>query len=322
MSPPQPEVSTSHGGTVVDFTAWGCENRLVVSDPAAIGPALAWLRELMEQVDRRAGTHQKNTLLDAAAEQGRVEASDQLSVRLVTAAGWAEDFTDGRVTPFVGAASLAALGLGSVPSPGQIVAEEDGSVRWPAGRRLDLGASAKATTADLAARHIGATWGVSALVSLGGDIATAGPRRWGIQVQDLPADPLARIDLNPGWAIATSSTQKRLWSGAQQGSTPTRPGASSHILDPATLRPVQAHWLTVSVVAPTALEANAIATEALVAGPGAMALLRAHGRAARLVGLERQVLHVGGWPAEAEARTITETQPGSPAQQHSSRTLR
>lgn len=324
---PRPAASSSplsdpaSGVAAADFRAWGCENRLVVSDPSVVADAHAWLVELMDAVELRAGTHLEHTLLDAAAPAGHVGADDRLSVGLVVAAGWAEEFTQGRVTPFVGAASLAAWGFGDVPVPGQIVVGEDGSVTWPAGRRLDLGATAKATTADLAALRIASRWDTSVLVSLGGDIATAGPRRWGVRVQDLPGDPLARIEMDAGWAVATSSTQKRRWRGAggpDGGASPegassgdamlggASPGGAgetlrrSHVLDPATLRPVEAHWRTVSVVAPSCLEANAIATEALVAGPLALRTLRSHGRAARLVDLDGAVVHVGGWPEDSE----------------------
>ncbi|WP_449374659.1 FAD:protein FMN transferase [Arthrobacter psychrolactophilus] len=48
-------------------------------------------------------------------------------------------------------------------------------LRVPAPLRLDLGATAKAVAADLAAQRIAEELSSGVLVSLGGDIATAGP---------------------------------------------------------------------------------------------------------------------------------------------------
>ena len=51
----------------------------------------------------------------------------------------------------------------------------DRTVRIPRGVRLDLGSTAKALAADRAAARIAGRIGAGALVSLGGDVAVAGP---------------------------------------------------------------------------------------------------------------------------------------------------
>ena len=108
-------------------------------------------------------------------------------------------------------------------------------VRVPAGLVLDLGATAKAWCADRCAARIHRELGVGVLVSLGGDIATAGvgpDGGWLVRVQDLPDatnGPNAVVVLRDGCAVATSSTISRTW---QRGTSRLH-----HILDPATRRP-------------------------------------------------------------------------------------
>jgi len=110
----------------------------------------------------------------------------------------AAEITAGDVDPTCGAAlidlgydrdfdELADAGLRSRPlassqSPGpaadwRCVLLDAGelTVRLPTGVRIDLGATAKALAADLAARLIGEQLGCGVLVNLGGDIAIAGP---------------------------------------------------------------------------------------------------------------------------------------------------
>ena len=65
-------------------------------------------------------------------------------------------------------------------------------MRLAPGVRLDLGATAKAWTADTAAGAVTAATGSGCLVSIGGDIAVAGPAPaggWRIRVEDVTGDP-------------------------------------------------------------------------------------------------------------------------------------
>lgn len=168
----------------------------------------------------------------------------------------------------------------------------------PGDLAIDLGATAKAVAADLAAARIFAELGCGVLVNLGGDIATAGPApedgHWQILVQDTSADPAQQISLPAGHAIATSSTMKRRWEqdGAQR----------HHILDPSSGFPAEAIWRSVSVAAPSAWEANTFSTAAIVKGFKAKDWFVARGVAARLVDQQLNVVLTGGWPAEAESQ--------------------
>lgn len=174
------------------------------------------------------------------------------------------------------------------------LSDDPPAVLIPAGVRLDLGATAKALAADRAAVAAAAT-GTAVLVSLGGDIATAGgaPRGgWLVRVTDDhrsgPEAPGQTVAIHGG-ALATSSTTTRRWRHAGT--------VMHHILDPGTGAPVASPWRTVSVTAASCVEANVASTGALVMGAGAEAWLRERGLPARLVSTCGEVLRLGGWPA-------------------------
>jgi FAD:protein FMN transferase len=172
-------------------------------------------------------------------------------------------------------------------------------VRVPTGVVLDLGATAKAWCADRSAQRVATELGVGVLVSLGGDIATAGSGPdggWLVRVQDLPAvisGPSKTIALREGFAVATSSTLTRSW---QRGTSKLH-----HILDPSTRRPAETVWRTVSVAADSCVQANAATTASIVRGQSAPRWLAGLDVAARLVDARGAVRTVGSWPQEVAA---------------------
>ena len=120
----------------------------------------------------------------------------------------AAELTDGDVDPTVGEAIVAAgydrdfslvppdgpaLNLAVRAVPGWRQVHLDPATRtlaMPPGTRLDLGATAKAWAADLAAARITGELGCGVLVGLGGDIAVAGPAPdggWRIACRTSPA---------------------------------------------------------------------------------------------------------------------------------------
>ncbi|HYT26543.1 MAG TPA: FAD:protein FMN transferase, partial [Actinomycetota bacterium] len=133
------------------------------------------------------------------------------------------------------------------------------------------------------------------LVSLGGDLATAGtppPGGWAVRVADWHAagrgaqGQTVRVR---GGGLATSSTTVRRW---------TRGGEQlHHVVDPATGRPAPVVWRTVSVAAATCVDANVAATAAIVRGDRSPAWLDSLGLPARLVRPDGSLVRVGGWPA-------------------------
>ena len=275
-----------------DFEAWGCSMRVVVSEERALAEAVRLVRDLLDHVDDRVSPCRRDTVLARAEATGRLSHPDELTRGLLAVAASAALASGGRTTPFA-----PALPGQPVPPATELVVTETGEVTWPAGVRLDLGATGKAFTADAAAATVARELGCGVLVSLGGDLATAGGADgpgtgWEVAVRD-GEEPEARIHLADGWALATSSTRRRAFRPA--------PSLGSHIIDPTTGLPAPAVWASVSVGAPSCAEANALSTAAIVAGEAAPSLLRGAGRPARLVRPDLTVVTVGGWPAEAMA---------------------
>lgn len=139
---------------------------------------------------------------------------------------------------------------------------ELGLVHLPAGVHLDLGGIGKGWAADRAAERLRVQG--PALVDAGGDIAVNGPphrsQGWPIAVTDPrnpDGEPLAILKIVQG-GVATSGRDFRRW---------TRDGVPQHhILDPQTRQPAETDVLAATVIAPSALEAEAAAKAVLIQG--------------------------------------------------------
>jgi len=304
-----------------DWTLWSTSARLVVTDPTQIGLAGTLADALLADVDRAASRFRADSELQLVAgllHQG-VEVSNTLA-DLVRQALASAALTDGDVDPTLGYA-LDAVGYDrdirliedrGVPvraivsrRPGwKSVSLVGNRLRVPAHLALDLGATAKAIAADWTATVISAALGCGVLLSLGGDIATAGTAPaggWQVRVQDAPADPAATITLAGGSALATSSTQHRRWTMAGM--------VQHHILDPRTGRPVEPSWRSATVAATSCHRANTLSTAAIVRGEAALPWLRGLGVAARLVDATGRVTLLGGWPPEPAAQAAPQGGP-------------
>ncbi len=290
------------------WSVWGTTARAVVTDRAARDDATELLRRELAAVDATASRFRFDSEL-MTLPTGRPVGISPLLAELVACALVAAERTNGDVDPTVGNAlvrlgydrDFELIGDSVRLGPVNLVRRRDWREvtldgRWltlPEGARLDLGATAKAYAADRAADVIARTLGVGALVSLGGDVATAGPAPfggWHVLVSDGPAEPTQVIAVPAGAAVATSSTIARTW--AADGRT------MHHIVDPRTGWPVPPVWRTVSVGAWRCVDANTYATAAIVRGLSALSWLRLP---ARLVGADKQVHTVNGWPAREEA---------------------
>jgi len=168
-------------------------------------------------------------------------------------------------------------------------------VRVPAGVELDYGATAKALAADIAAAAAAEQIEGGVLVSLGGDVALAGPAPeggWPVRVAEdhagAPDSPGQTIALHDG-GLATSSTTLRRWHRGER--------EVHHILDPATGGPARGCWRTVSVAAASCADANIASTTAILRGERATRWLEGLGLPSRLVALDGSVTLAGGWPA-------------------------
>jgi len=290
--------------------ALGTTAQAVVEAGAPLELSLERLDQLLDQADRAANRFRPDSeIARLNADPGlRHEVSPRLATLLRSALDWARR-SHGLVDPTVGGAlvaagygadfaTLAKVQLGppptAAPVPGWWRVSLAGTwLTRPVGVFLDLGATAKAQLADEAAAGIFEVVAGPALVSLGGDIATAGPvppGGWVVRISDdhqaAPGTRGQTVVLVAG-ALATSSTVVRRWwrSGSEM----------HHLIDPRTGLPADGVWRTASVAAATCVEANVLATATLVGGPAGMALIEGSGAAARLVARDGRVRHLGGW---------------------------
>jgi thiamine biosynthesis lipoprotein len=293
----------------VSWEALGSRAEIVVTDPAALPAVHAAVADEVAAIDRACSRFRKD------AELARVHAAGGRSVRIspllrdaVAVALDAARRTDGLVDPTVGAGILAAgydRDFALLPADGRQTAVVPATgwrsvhldrrgrrLRVPPGVRLDLGATAKALAADRAATAgAAAARSCGVLVSLGGDIAIAGPvpeGGWPVGLSDGHRDKTVAttVALRAG-GLATSSTTQRRWrAGGRE---------MHHVLDPCTGEPVPSVWRTVTVAARSCLEANTASTAALVLGERAPAWLERRGLPARLVRPDGTQTGTCGW---------------------------
>ena len=300
-----------------EWSALGCLVRLVVSDPSDLPVARSVLSGELVAIDLACSRFRSDSELSRVnAAAGRPVEISPLFAEALRVALDAAASTDGDVDPTVGAAMEAigydrdfayvagqasGLQLEVAPVPGRSTVHLDMTamtVTVPPGVHLDLGATAKAFIVDRAARRIeDAINGRGALVAVGGDLATSGiapEDGWSVRAQDVtspvdstPHGPHQLVALFAG-GLATSSTTARRWLRGDQ--------LIHHIIDPRRGLPAASPWRTVTVAAPTCVQANIASTASIVRGRPALSWLRRLGVAARLVDSTGQVTTVGSWP--------------------------
>lgn len=151
------------------------------------------------------------------------------------------------------------------PVAGRIMAEVElnraaKTVTLPEGAQIDLGGIAKGWTVDRAAEMLGA-WG-AALVDAGGDIRASAPpggQPWPVAVENpfKPDEDLAAAQLTNG-AVATSAILRRKWTvGGRE---------MHHLIDPRTGQPAASDLASVTVLAPTTVQAEVTAKVVLILG--------------------------------------------------------
>ena len=186
------------------FDAIGVTNQVVVDSEDAIDRALEIARAEVRALDDACSRFRDDSELAAVNRAAGTDVTvGPLLLAVVEAALRTAAATDGLVDPTVGPA-LGALGydrdfrlvpgatprtLRLIPAAGWRRVRVDrrrATIRIPRGAELDLGAIAKAFSADRIAARIHASTGANALVSLGGDIAVAGapPGGWAVTVTD------------------------------------------------------------------------------------------------------------------------------------------
>ena len=300
------------------WRALGTGVHVLVTD-GDVAAASAAVRDVLSQVDLAYSRFRPDSELSLInADGGRTRRISPLLADAIATSLRAAVLTDGRVDPTVGRAMRAVgydddfdrirsrtdpISIRLEPIPGWQAIQFDSRARIlgvPNGVEIDLGSIGKALASDLAAAAALEAMGAGGvLVSLGGDIATAGDipaGGWRILVaedSDTPPDSDGEVIALHDGAIATSSTTVRSW---------RRGGITlHHLIDPLTGVPVDSPWRTASVVAATCVDANTAATAAIVRGASAPEWLAGLGLAARLVGTAGDVHRIGTWPAASEA---------------------
>jgi thiamine biosynthesis lipoprotein ApbE len=310
------------------WQALGTNVVLRTVDPAGLASARKAVESELAAIDRACSRFRADSELSRLNDRpGRPVQVSPLLFEALALALDAASVTDGDVDPTLGRA-LELAGYDRdwhlLPTPGDGQAQGVGAdtpvlklralsgwrsvsldahtrtVRLPHGVRLDLGATAKALAADRAATAAHTASGYGVLVSLGGDIATAGPAPaggWRIHVTDDHRSdataPGQTVSIHSG-GLATSSTTVRRWS--HEGRT------MHHILDPATGNPANTCWRTVSVAAESCADANIACTASLVRGRSALDWLAELELPARLQDQDGSVTTIGRWPAQRSAQ--------------------
>jgi thiamine biosynthesis lipoprotein len=300
-----------------DFRALGTGVTVLTADPGRIAAASLEVHRELVDIDEACSRFRPDSELEVAnRSSGHVVTISPLLSEATGVALRAAEITGGDLDPTVGEA-MKVIGYDRDfseirPDPAPLVRvgpvrgwtsvrlnRRWGTLYVPAGITLDLGATAKALAADRAAARAAGTAGGGVLVSLGGDIATAGeppPNGWHIRVADWHGDggdaPGQTVCIVSG-GLATSSTTVRRWERGGQ--------SMHHIIDPRTARPAKVVWRTVSVTAANCVDANIASTTSIIRGERALPWLASLGLDARLVRPDGAVTVVGAWPGERVA---------------------
>ena len=315
------------------WKALGTSVLVLTTHDDRLEPATTAVRQVLEDVDAAYSRFREDSeLTHLNANPGRTIHVSPLLATAIDAALRAARITDGAVDPTIGHAIRVAgydddfsriaaggphpalprergreidsgergrqmkLRAWHVPGWRAIRLDRGSRTVWlPPGVELDLGSTGKALAADLAATAAMAAAGKGGvLVSLGGDIGTAGESPsggWRILVaEDSRVKPSGDGDVIcvPAGGVATSSTTVRRWS---------RGGVIlHHIIDPQTSLPTSGPFRTVTVVAGTCLDANVASTAAIVRGEAAIDWLTGCRVPARLVENDGTIHYIGPWP--------------------------
>jgi thiamine biosynthesis lipoprotein len=274
-----------------EFTAMSCpcEIRLVGPDEVQVQQAAkAGMQEVL-RIEHKYSRYRPDSLLsriNTAAGQPQPVPIDEETAGLLQLGGQLHHASQGRFDLTSGVLRRAwDFKRGLLPKQAKLdellplvgwhrAEFDDRQVRLPIeGMELDLGGIGKEYAADRAAERCQAMGMVGGFVDLGGDIRVIGPRAdgtgWRLGIRDPREEHklLGELTLAHG-ALATSGDYERGFDvdGRRYG----------HLLDARTGWPVN-HWSSVSVAAPNALAAGALATLGMLLGEQTPVMLEAQG---------------------------------------------
>ena len=163
------------------------------------------------------------------------------------------------------------------------------AVYKPAGLQIDLGGLAKGWIAEKAGNLL-AKYTPAGLVNAGGDMFISGLPKgksaWQVLLED-PRDATrsaAQLSVGPG-GVATSTITKRRWIQGDQ--------LRHHIIDPRSGQSSDGSWLSVTVVARHAAQAEAFAKALLIAGPQGAPLIAARNPDIRFLAIQADGIVIG-----------------------------
>ena len=265
------------------FSAMGTIVRIVRDDDGAVDTV-----SLFCEIERRLSRFEAGSDLSRLNADGRTWVPSPPLLRAAVAAALrAASLTDGLVDPTLAPALLRA-GYGASrahvkpaslpralatapprrrarPHPAAAwraveVDDRAGVIRRPPGLELDLGGSVKGWAADLAAARLERHGRYA--VDCGGDLRVQARRGapWEVRVRHPLTGAVAHTLHVRAGGVATSGIDARLWQ-LQNGDF------AHHLIDPATRTPAWTGLIAATALAPTALEAEALAKAALLSGP-------------------------------------------------------
>ena len=263
-----------------EFRAMGC--RIFIASDSPSQPEIFaeiphWFDEWEDHLSRFRPESELNRINRANGIPTRVS---PIFADVLERAIEAEALSDGLVTPVLLDALISAgydrsfnlipengfgarpAQIGFIPRLDEIDWDPNTSTLWlPPDMHLDFGGVAKGWAADQASKrlaHLGAT-----LVDGQGDIAVTGPRAdgsaWQIGIANPfnPSENIAVLKISEG-GVATSGRDRRNW---------LRDGIlAHHIIDPRTGQSAETDVLTATAIAPTVMQAEAVAKTLLILG--------------------------------------------------------
>ena len=185
----------------------------------------------------------------------------------------------------------------SAKSPGSMeaIVIEGNTVTLPKGTTLDSGGIGKGFAADLIARFIRESGALGALVELGGDVRVDGysprGRGWRLAV-DHPVESDARMSTIEieGGGVATSSQLKRRFNRSDGSAT-------HHLIDSSLGQSIESSTLAVTVIAPTAWQAEVTAKVGFAKAPSDfLAYARRRSMKAGVYTSDNQWIRSSDWP--------------------------
>ena len=248
----------------VTFPAMGTGIDAWCPDPESAAGLRNWFEEV-ESVCSRFRPDSELSRVNRSAH-GEVVVSG-LFAEVINAADRLRSLTDGLVDVGLGGSVSdwgydrsfdEGLGLEEVPTPVPFPqwSLEGRRLARSSGTTIDLGGVAKGWSCDRAVER-----GLATVVSAGGDIRSDDPGTI-VSVVD-PWDEVAvRLRLGVG-ALATSSTTRRRWKVGDR--------EVCHLIDPRTMAPIDTPILSASVLARSALDAEAGAKAVLLRGEDGLA---------------------------------------------------